>query len=124
MLTNRALSNKIKLLSFVATIFVVMIHSSSAAATGGVSTWNIWLHDFLTKRIVGVAVPFFFMISGFWFGRGYCATAEYDRGYVGFLLKKLKTLAVPYLLFSILGLPFILGYYGLWNYLHNVPLLE
>ncbi len=74
MRVDKAFSNKIKVLSFVATIFVVLIHSD-ATATGGMSAWNIWLHGFVTQQIAGLAVPFFFVVSGFWFARGYCSSA-------------------------------------------------
>lgn len=120
---EKAFSNKAKVLSFVAAIMVVLIHGSAASA-GGVSAWNVCLHNFFSQQITCVAVPFFFVMSGFWFARGRYVQENGGGGYKILMIKKIKTLLVPYLIWAIVGLPFVLGYYGLWNYLHHNPIFE
>lgn len=119
---QKVFSYKVRVLSFIAAIMVVLIHGSAASA-GGVSAWNACVHNFATQQLTCVAVPFFFVMSGFWFARGAYMQGN-GGGYRKLMVKKLKTLLAPYLIWAIVGLPFVLGYYGLWNYLHHSPIFE
>lgn len=94
-------SRKIAVLSTLATIAVAIIHSNS-------------LERYYESRLVFSignviaflqhwAVPFFFMVSGFFFDRAF-AEKPIIKSYYPFLLKKLRSLGLPYLLWgSVIG---------------------
>lgn len=91
-------SNKLRLMSFVATWAVVCIHSRT-------DFWNSaaidWVHN--TQRelasLFDFAVPMFFVISGFMFVRSYMR-----YGWLGLLKRKFKSLYVPYVIWSLLAI--------------------
>lgn len=101
---DKQFSRKIRVLSFVAAIAVVLIHSNTYGTNA--SDWNVFVQTLLSKGITGWAVPFFFLVSGFWFGR---STNDIDiRGFIGtgygnMLRKKFKGLLLPYALWCALG---------------------
>lgn len=99
---NKALSDKLRLASFVATCLVVLRHSANWVAffpQGGVPSWLMdteWNVLFVTD----VAVPFFFFVSGFLFMR-----VEYlaEGKYFSMLRKKGRVLLVPFLIWNVVG---------------------
>lgn len=91
MQVTESLSRKIKVLSFWAMISVLFIHSNTLGAFPEAASWNVFLQRFLTRALSSWAVPFFFIVSGFWFANG-----KYD-GWYSFLQKKVKTLLFPYI---------------------------
>ena len=101
---DERLSRKIRVLSFIAAIAVVLIHSNTNGTNA--SDWNVFVQTLLSKGITGWAVPFFFLVSGFWFGR---STNDIDiRGFIGMgygnmLRKKFRGLILPYVLWCVLG---------------------
>ena len=68
---NVSLSHKIKVASFLATIMVVYRHSLNYLAffnTYSGEGVNGWVQDGI-MRLTQIAVPYFFVISGFFFSR-------------------------------------------------------
>ena len=88
-----SLSSKISWLSFLAICFVISIHCQ----IGVQGTFqNLYIH-FGTVW----AVPFFFLVSGFFLRLGFQNTTE---GFSNHVVKKLRTLVLPYLLWCLIGL--------------------
>ena len=99
-------SRKIARLSIVCAILVVYLHSYSkelSVSMSGSLTW--WLQDFVSQGISRVAVPFFFVVSGFLLFKDFPEDGMSVRyWWLGKLRKRLKTLCVPYFAWSLLGL--------------------
>lgn len=121
-MVNSALSRKIKVVSFIAMVAVVMIHSHALGTFENPSPWCIFLQTLLFRAITSWAVPFFFVVSGF-----FIATSAYFRhetGYKQLIERKMRTLLVPYLLWTIIGsaisVPLIMGN----NYIMHRGLFE
>lgn len=96
---SSAISCKIRALSFFATISVVIIHTNTLESMpmGSISWW--------LGNLIGYAqhwaVPFFFIVSGFFFHRQFEKT-EILKFYPIFLKGKVRSLLVPYLLWGAL----------------------
>lgn len=106
---NDYLSEKIKVLSFLLMIMVVCLHSYnlvviSVSGTTILNTgYSLFIQDFFSQGILRIAVPLFFIISGYLFFLKTTGTL------VEFKLKwrkKIKTLVLPYLFWSLWGLLF------------------
>lgn len=101
----RSTSDKIRVASFIATILVVFRHAVNLQAFGvsGVASFIENGCSFMTD----VAVPFFFMASGFFFFR-------YSYGsvpvYLNMLKKKISTLLLPFLIWNLVGALVLLIY--------------
>ena len=91
---DQEFSIKVRNLSLLAIVCVVLIHSNSIFATGEPVSVAARLADWFFYRLSAWAVPFFFMMSGFWF-----ALKPTDFGTV--MRKKFKTLLVPYVVFLV-----------------------
>ena len=65
-MTQEKISRKITVLSFLAMVSVVYIHHN-AIGTFEPAQWNAIIQGLLTRGISDWAVPFFFVVSGFWF---------------------------------------------------------
>lgn len=108
---DKDLSDKIKVTSLIATIFVLYRHSLNYLAFFG--TWTgIGINRVVQDSIMvftQVAVPYFFIISGFFFCR-----KKYDSytKYKTLVLSKVKTLLIPFILWNLLcfALWFTLNY--------------
>lgn len=87
-----------RVLSFLATIMVVCLHSQLYYHS---NNFNTQIQYFISGRLCSLAVPIFFLFSGFWF------FFKIDKftfiWYSHKLKKRLHTLCLPYLLWSILG---------------------
>lgn len=88
------ISNKIKNMSIVCAMLVLFIHVGKPSILG-CSGW--WLYQFTAEGICRIAVPFFCICSGFLLARHFGEKGWY-RSQVG---KRIKTLIVPYLLWSL-----------------------
>lgn len=122
MTADACLSRKITVLSIIAMIAVIFIHSTAYFTMANPAKWNVFAETIVTRSFSRWAVPFFFAVSGFWFGRG--KFIQGGEGYGALLLKKGRTLLVPYLCWCVIGflvaLPLILGnnflgHKGLWE---------
>lgn len=99
-----SISNKIRILSLCATIMVMYRHSLNFLAFFGCYSRDSYSGDFqnIVWMFTEMAVPFFFMVSGYFFFR----KDYYQKDiYFGMLRKKWRTLVVPFLIFNILGIP-------------------
>ena len=92
------LSKKISRLSLVASILVVILHCYSkeyAAENTGSFGW--WLQETLSHGIAYIAVPFFFIVFGFFL---FNSRKSYGEKIVG----RVKSLLLPYVLWSLIAL--------------------
>jgi len=100
---NKHNTLKLKILSFVLIIMVVFLHSYSISSTNSVSEklatrgYNSFLQHFLSEEITRIAVPLFFLISGFLFFFNLKGTKE---EFLVKFKKRTKSLLVPYLFWS------------------------
>lgn len=89
---------KIRILSFVAMIAVVIIHSNTIGTLPNPSAWNVWFQQAFSRLGTSWAVPFFFVISGFLYQR-----LSVSKGYRVLLLAKARSLLLPYVLWALVG---------------------
>ena len=66
---DNTVSRKIKVLSSVAMVAVVMIHSHALGTFERPAPWCLFLQTFLFRAITSWAVPFFFVVSGYFFAK-------------------------------------------------------
>jgi len=100
---NTYLSNKLKILSLIAIILVIFIHSFIENTTNNtlISQSTAFLQYFISQGIARIAVPIFFIISGYLYFLSYKNTRE---KYMTKTKKRIRTLILPYLLISFLTL--------------------
>lgn len=103
------LSNKIKIASWICTVMVVLRHSLNNYAFFGHPEME-GLTGYVQmgfSQITDIAVPFFFIVSGFFFFRH----SYYSNGaYNAMLKKKAKTLLYPFLIWNFIGVLILLVY--------------
>ncbi len=110
---NTHLSLKIKLISFFSMVLVVFIHSYTFelivdANQDMVTTtkgFNTFIQLYLSFGIARIAVPFFFMLSGFLFFLNF-EGSSFD--FLTKIKKRVKTVLLPYLIWSAWGILFYL----------------
>lgn len=113
-------SRKMRLLSFVAALAVVIIHSNSLEDIRD-PAWAGWLGN-LIGYAQRWAVPYFFMVTGFFFDRGFASS---DKPFVAFLKTKLRSLGVPYLVWGVIyGVLLMTPILILVNKSHGDPLFQ
>ena len=95
---NIYLSQKLKIISFISIILVVLIHSQFLAQE--TFMLNKALQFFFSYGITTVAVPFFFSISGYLF---FFNTHNIFREYFFKIKKRIKTIFILYVIVSIYG---------------------
>ena len=109
---NTYLSRKLSTLSFLLMVLIVFIHgfnvniSFGDKTSGGSAYWIQFLESFMSDGFCRVAVPMFFAISG------YLASLNFADGfsmakYLIMIRKRVKTLLIPYLVVSFLGICFV-----------------
>lgn len=103
------LSNKIKVGMFLCTIMVLYRHSVNYLAF-----FNSWEGFGINKIVQGtigymteIAVPFFFIISGFFFFK---YTYYKKKNFITMIKKKSKSLLLPFAIWNIIGVLFLLMY--------------
>ncbi len=89
---DRYISNKIKNMSFIMTIFVVILHSNNLQDPS-VLNINTLVQNFIGQGIVRIAVPMFFVISGYLF---YYKFKPSKEAYLSKYKKRFKSLFIPY----------------------------
>lgn len=110
---NGYLSEKLKALSLVAIVLVVFIHSyneevkfASGEIIGQQAQWVLFIENFVSKGIARIAAPIFFAISGLLFYLSFDFTWQ---GIVAKFKSRFKSLVIPYLIWSVSGVLFILS---------------
>lgn len=102
-------SRKVTIVSFVMAVFVIYIHADN------LKYYGITANDHTVANIIvnlfgevigGIAVPFFFMISGYWLFRFDVTDSSAVLVLFKKIKKKVKTLVVPYLLWNTFGMLF------------------
>ena len=89
---SQYLSNKIKNISFVLTILVVILHAYNVDNT--INTIS-FIQTFISHGIATVAVPIFFIISGYLFFYRFEATLE---NWISKYKKRFKSLFIPFII--------------------------
>ena len=105
---NESVSKGLRAVSFIAFICVVMIHSKAMPMSLAESSF---VYKCLFQNLTAWAVPWFFFLSGYFVNRDFERIASFDA-LVAFLMKKCRTLVVPYILWTVIlalfALPLIL----------------
>ena len=118
---DERLSAKIKVLSAIALAFVVLQHSSATVESDSVYGC-IW-RNAIAHGIADYPVSFFFVLSGFFLAKS-LGKGWYKKA----VLKRLRTLALPYLLWCMIGWC-VFGRIGSGRFLdvigftHHLPIL-
>jgi surface polysaccharide O-acyltransferase-like enzyme len=104
---NEYLSRKIKILSFIAIILVVLLHAYTVGDNDVIMcdiSYNSFIQYLFSQGVTRIAVPLFFLISGYLFFRN-IPNAKFSD-----FIKKYKsrfhTLFIPFMFWSILSLIF------------------
>lgn len=95
---SEKVSRKISVLATLATVAVVIIHSNSLELVK-MPSWAFWVGNAIAF-LQQWAVPFFFMVSGFFFDRAFCDKPIFSN-WMPFLRKKFRSLVVPYVLWGV-----------------------
>lgn len=98
------------MMSVICAMLVVVRHVYNVpafyAAAGDVAAYNYYV-QYVTQRVSHIAVPAFFLISGYFFLRRQYSTVSQ---YAGMLRRKAETLLVPFVVWSLFGLILLLPY--------------
>lgn len=104
---NKFISVKLKILSLLSIILVVYLHADTLSvyfdkyAVEAGKAYNILIQFFVVQGLTRIAVPMFFLFSGYLFSLKFNGTLV---EYAAKLRKRIKTLLVPYLFWSLLGI--------------------
>ena len=100
-------SRKVIIVSFILSVFVMYIHAAYYDFGDAHGTLIYILNKILSETFGRVAVPFFFLQSGYWMFR-YDIFEKKSDILKRKLKKKVRSLGIPYLLWNMLGLLFFL----------------
>jgi len=100
---SKQLSNKFKIASLLCTVMVVYRHSLNLQAFYEEGEYKLISTTIETgiSKLTEIAVPFFFLLSGFFFFR---STYYKKSEYVQMILKKSRTLLIPFLFWNLAGI--------------------
>ena len=95
---SKTLSSKIKAVSFLCTVLIVLLHAYEQSLVSESNHCSIYVAKFLSLGVCEMATPFFFIISGF------LLACQYDNGmpYSQLLKRRLSSLGKPYVYWCIL----------------------
>lgn len=106
---NQILSKKIKILSFITMIMVLFIHSFNVTLYPLqfqlATSYSFLIQNFISFHICRIAVPFFFILSGFLFAFNFNLTIN---NYLLKLKSRIQTLVIPFFLWISLWTIFFL----------------
>lgn len=94
-ISDRA-SAKICAMAFVCACLVVAIHNGWKAEIG-TGAW--WINNLIQQGLARIAVPFFFVVSGYFLAAHFQEDEWWKRG----VLKRVKTIVLPYFVWALLG---------------------
>lgn len=115
------LSRKCRLLSFLAAVAVVAIHSDCTPVMDNPASWNVFIQELFCQRLMKWAIPFFFLLSGMWFGRSAYVGGQTSFG--DFFIKKVKSLFIPWMLIALISVIVITPLLVINNHVTHHPLL-
>lgn len=95
---NKYLSDKIRVLSFIAILFVIFLHAQLIEYSTGI---NLICQRLISGEITKIAVPLFFTISGFLLFYN-CEHFSWSW-YLNKIKSRVKTLVFPFLVWSLWG---------------------
>ena len=99
------LSHKIRCIQFILMFLIVYLHGYFPLITpdGGefVNSSSAFIQNIISQEIARIAVPMFFIISGFLF---FYSPPKNWHDYINKWRKRFKSLLIPYLLWSVMGL--------------------
>ncbi|MCQ2377700.1 MAG: acyltransferase [Victivallaceae bacterium] len=87
----------LRLLSYCAVITVLIIHSKSYLNLPHTEHWNLVFQKSICDIWTGWAVPYFFLVSGFFF------VSAHKRDYFSLIKVKIHTLFIPYVSWAVIG---------------------
>jgi surface polysaccharide O-acyltransferase-like enzyme len=122
-MTQEMISRKITVLSFIAMISVVMIHSHAIGAIENPASWCVFIQSFFMRTATNWAVPFFFIVSGYFFASRNINNFK-KSGYFRLMRKKYSSLFIPYILWALIGTVISVSLIVLNNYLSSRGLFE
>lgn len=93
------LSQKLKIISFILMILVVLLHSQMLSISYGA---NKMIQTIITQEVTRIAVPLFFSISGFLFFINYKDPLRIF--YKKKIISRCRSILIPYLLTSLIGI--------------------
>ncbi|QIZ05651.1 acyltransferase [Priestia megaterium] len=99
-------SNKAIRVSFIMVVFVIYIHADNLAYYGLENATDLLPYkviDLLANGIGGIAVPFYFMLSGYWFFRFNIHSESAWESIKNKLSKRIFSILIPYLLWNTFG---------------------
>ena len=102
-------SKKVTLVSFGLSILVMYIHANNISYysfDGNTQTIAHMLVDVIARTLGGLAVPMFFILSGYWLFRFEKVESVKNEALLIRLKKKIRTLVIPYLLWNTLYMTF------------------
>lgn len=118
---NKYLSDKIKLLSFVLILIIVLLHSQMINISSGL---NLYIQQFFNLGITRIGVPMFFMISGFLFFQN--ANDKLDTLFWKHkILSRIRSLLIPFILWTLIGICFVrlaLPIHAFTSYFENISI--
>lgn len=93
-------STKIRVLSTILAYFIILLHCYNITGNSGVFTdSNRWVQTFFSQGVCRIAVPFYFIVSGFLFFRDFnWSTAWFLKKYKS----RVHSLVIPYVLWGLL----------------------
>ncbi len=96
------ISEKACVLSVLAMVSIVLIHSTTVLTVAEPAFWNTFCQYLITRSFTYWSVPFFFCMSGYWFSKSaYVMNSGESIG--SFWKKKTITLLIPFFLWCIIG---------------------
>jgi surface polysaccharide O-acyltransferase-like enzyme len=102
---NQYLSHKIKILSAIAILLVLYIHSGFRAYEIEGMAFNEYVQDLISGTIGRCAVPLFYIISGYLF---FYNLPNGMHSIIGKMKKRVRTLLIPYIIASVFFVAFFL----------------
>lgn len=112
--------NKITIVSFVLSIFVIYIHANCLKDYGlqdNTSSISYWIVKIITSGIGGVAVPIFFIISGYLYFRNIDLSTNINLEIRRKQKSRIKSILIPYLIWNLFGTLF-------YMFIPRIPLVD
>ena len=92
---DKYLSNKIKNISLILTFLVVILHAYNLENSEDVLSINSFIQNIISYGICTIAVPMFFLISGYLFFYKFDPTLQ---GLINKYKKRFKSLVIPFVI--------------------------